>query len=157
MVETIGLRFAGPPDLPVCAAFWLAMFEEVGLLSESDFRPGWKDRFVEYFTGRIARGEARYSLAVEGETIVGTAGAVMLDGYPSAVHGMRLGYIFGVRVEPQYRGSGIATALTRDCVAFLKSLDCKRIRLHASSAGRPIYEKLGFEPTNEMQLPLRSA
>jgi hypothetical protein len=30
-----------------------------------------------------------------------------------------------------------------------------RVFLHASKDGRPLYEALGFEPTNEMQLTLR--
>jgi hypothetical protein len=29
------------------------------------------------------------------------------------------------------------------------------VTLHASDKGRPLYESLGFEPTNEMRLDLR--
>ncbi|MGZ3505938.1 MAG: GNAT family N-acetyltransferase [Vulcanimicrobiaceae bacterium] len=86
---------------------------------------------------------ANASSIIWGERIVGTAGALVRDGYPTAIHGIRTGYIFGVRVEPAYRGNGIATRLTRACI---------EIRLHASDAGRPIYERLGFSPTNEMRL-----
>lgn len=152
MQDTIAVRAAGAGELPVCAAFWIAMFEEAGILHESEFPEDWRERFVRYFSERIALGEARYFIALEKNQIVGTAGAMLGDGYPVTVHGLRFGYIFGVRVEPHYRGRGLATALTREAIAFLKDLKCRRIRLHASPLGRPIYERLDFVPTNEMQL-----
>lgn len=152
MSSTLTLRPAAVEDLPVCADFWLAMFEEIGLYRNADFTPKWRERFVEYFSRRIASGEARYTLALDADRIVGTAGAMLADGYPAIIHGLRFGYIFSVRVEPGYRGRGLAASLTREAIAFLRSHDCARIRLHASNAGRPIYERLGFKRSNEMQL-----
>lgn len=147
------LRAAGPSDLKTVAAFWLAMFEEIGMHRRGDFTPEWEERFVSYFTERIALGQAQFGLATDDGRIVGTAGALVNDGYPASIHGIRSGYIFGVRVEPEFRGRGIARTLTNDAVQFLRGSGCRRIRLHASPAGRPIYEALGFIPTNEMQLP----
>jgi len=152
MQSTIAFRTAQVEDLPAAASFWIAMYEEAGILRESDFTPDWRARFVEYFSQRIAGGEAQYFIAYQHARIVGTAGAMLADGYPAIVHGLRFGYIFGVYVRPAYRGCGLATSLTREAIAFLKSKNCRRIRLHASAAGRPIYERLGFVPTNEMQL-----
>jgi hypothetical protein len=83
------LRPAAPADLPVCAEFWLAMFEEIGLYRNADFSPQWRERFLDYFSRRIAAGEARYALALDGERIVGTAGAMLADGYPVIIHGLR--------------------------------------------------------------------
>lgn len=152
MEQTISLRDASAADLDACATFWILMYEEMGLFKDADFLPGWRSRFVEYFERRIARGEARISLAVDDTRIIGTAGAMLADGYPAVIHGLNFGYIFGVRVEPTYRGHGLATALTRRSIAFLQQRGCRRIRLHASAAGRPIYERIGFVPTNEMEL-----
>jgi GNAT superfamily N-acetyltransferase len=152
MQETLALRQATIAELPEIAERWLAMFEEVGNFTEADFVPDWRHRFVQLLSDEIARGDASYFVAVDGTRIVGTAGARMTDGYPSTIHGVRSGYIFGVQVDPQYRGRGIATALTERAIAFLKERNPWRIRLHASRFGRPIYEKLGFVPTNEMEL-----
>lgn len=151
MQETLTIRPARTDELSVCASFWIAMFEETGLFYERDLPEDWRERFVRYFSMRIAADEARYFVAVDGERIVGTAGALVSEGY-AAIMGRAAGYIFGVCVEREYRGRGLATALTPESIAFLKEKRCKRIRLHASPAGRPIYERLGFEPTNEMQL-----
>jgi len=152
MLDTLTFRAARLDELPEIASFWIAMFEEVGIQRESDFDPDWRERFVEYFARRIASGEAQYFVATDGEKLVGTAGAMLADGYPVAIHGRRFGYVFGVRVDPEYRGRGLATSLTEATIAYLKQKNCARIRLHASPFGLPIYQRLGFVPTNEMQL-----
>jgi len=152
MQETLTLREAQPHELSEIAEHWLAMFEEVGKHREAEFAYGWRERFVQYFSEQIGLGDARYFIAVDAERIVATAGAMLTDGYPAAIHGLRNGYIFGVRVDPHYRGRGIATHLTARAVAFLRERKPWAIRLHASPFGRPIYEKMGFMPTNEMQL-----
>lgn len=146
------MREAQIAELPSIANHWIAMFEEVGNFREADFAQDWRERFTRHFRTEIERGDAAYFVALDGEHIVGTAGARMTDGYPAAIHGIRIGYIFGVHVERGYRGRGLATALTERTIAFLKARSPWAIRLHASPFGRPIYEKLGFAPTNEMQL-----
>lgn len=152
MQIAVSLRAAQPDELPIVAGFWLAMFEEVGKHYERDFQPDWRTRFVEFFEPRLARGDARYIVAVDREErIVGSAGAMLTEGYPSVIHGLRSGYIFGIYVLPTHRGRGLATRLTHAAVNFLRAKDPLAIRLHASPFGRPIYEKLGFLPTNEMQ------
>lgn len=151
MEQTLTIRPAHTGELNTCASFWIAMFEEIGMLHERDLPQDWRQRFVAYFSARIAADEARYFVALDGERIVATAGALLSEGY-SAIMGRQTGYIFGVCVDANYRGRGLGTTLTRESIAYLKNKACRRIRLHASPAGRPIYERLGFEPTNEMQL-----
>jgi len=152
MQDTLVLREAQPAELSAIAEHWIAMFEEVGKHREAEFAHDWRERFVHYFRERIGRGDARYFVAVDRERIVAKAGAMLTDGYPAAIHGLRNGYIFGVRVDPDYRGRGIATHLTQRAIAFLRERKPWAIRLHASPFGRPIYEKMGFIPTNEMQM-----
>ena len=152
MLESLTVRDACAADLPTFARFWISMFEEIGMFAERDFAGGWDEPFVEYFENRIARGEACLSVAVDGERVVATAGALESDGYPAIIHGVKLGYVFGVRVEPEFRRMGLARALTQRSVEFLRARGCKRIRLHASDAGRTIYESLGFRASNEMVL-----
>jgi len=122
------------------------------MFREADFEPGWRERFVRYFEQRTVANETQYFVASDGDRVVGTAGALIRDGYPSIIHGVRFGYILGVYVEHEYRSLGIAKRLTQDAIAFLRAAGVRNIRLHASKAGRPIYEKLGFTPTNEMEL-----
>jgi ribosomal protein S18 acetylase RimI-like enzyme len=114
--------------------------------------PDWRARFRRYLERRIMENEARFFVAVDDGVTVGAAGALIADGYPFVVHGIKRGYVFGVRVDPQHRSRGIATRLTQEAVAYLRELGCVRVRLHASRFGRPIYERFGFVPTNEMEL-----
>jgi len=146
-------RIATPDDLPACAGLWLQMFEAVGKYQESDFVADWRERFVRYGTARIPSGEYRYFVADDSGEIVGCAGALVRDGYPFEISAVRNGYIFGVSVKPRMQKRGIATVLTTHCVDFLKEIGVGRILLHASPFGRPIYEKMGFISTNEMELP----
>jgi ribosomal protein S18 acetylase RimI-like enzyme len=152
MQEMVVVRRGTPADLDRLAEQWLAMFEEVGVFLERDFPPGWRTDFREYFRRRMNADEAAFFVAVDGEAIVGTAGALLRDGYPAAITGIRYGYIFGVRVAPEYRRRGFAERLAREAIAYLENSNCRNIRLHASRFGRSIYERIGFVPTNEMEL-----
>jgi ribosomal protein S18 acetylase RimI-like enzyme len=151
--DTIAIRAGTPADLAHVCEHWLAMFEEVGKHFERDFPANWRSNFRSYFEGQMAADEAAFFVAVDRTTIVGTSGALVRDGYPAAITQLREGYIFGVRVAPEYRGRGIAEYLTREAIAYLERSNCRSIRLHASRFGRSIYERIGFVPTNEMELP----
>jgi len=152
MHETLEIRLGTTADLDQLAEQWLAMFEEIGNFFERDFQPAWRTAFQDYFRRRMDAGEAAFFVAVSDGAIVGTAAALLRDGYPVAITGIRNGYIFGVRVAPEYRRRGLAEQLTREAVGYCKRLDCRTIRLHASRFGRSIYERIGFAPTNEMEL-----
>ena len=56
-----------------------------------------------------------------------------------------------VYTEPQWRGQGIARALMREVMGWASEQGTDRVVLHASDAGRPLYESLGFHSTNEMR------
>jgi ribosomal protein S18 acetylase RimI-like enzyme len=146
------IRLGTAAELQTFADFWLAMFEEAGILDESAMVPDWRERFCRYLAGRMRDGDGAFFVAVANDTIVGTAGAIVNDGYPYFIHGIKRGYIFGVRVEPAHRRRGLARCLTEAAIAFLQESGCRKIRLHASPFGRRIYERLGFRPTNEMEL-----
>jgi len=74
--------------------------------------------------------------------------AVLEPGY------RRYGYIWGVYVEPDWRRRGLARQLTETTLTYLRDLACTRVILNASPSGRPVYESMGFQPSNEMRLNL---
>jgi GNAT superfamily N-acetyltransferase len=59
--------------------------------------------------------------------------------------------IVNVYTEPTWRGRGIARALMQALMDWADTAGCDRVLLHASDAGRPLYQSLGFAPTNEMR------
>ena len=88
----------------------------------------------------------------EGERAIGSAGLLILDWAPHFLDPTcdERGYILNVFVEPDYRGRGIARALTEECIAEAKQRGIGVVALHASKKGQPVYEKLGFKTSNEM-------
>ena len=57
-----------------------------------------------------------------------------------------------VYVRPDQRGQGLARRLLERVLDECAAHGVTQVSLHASEAGRPLYEKLGFKPTNEMKL-----
>ena len=64
------------------------------------------------------------------------------------------GYIWGVYVAPRYRGTGTGSSLVSACIDELGLRGCRRVLLHAAPRSRGLYERLGFEPTDELSLDL---
>ena len=62
--------------------------------------------------------------------------------------------ILNVFTEPEHRGQGLARRLVEEALAHCRSHDIPTALLHASDAGRPLYETLGFTQTTEMRLRL---
>jgi len=63
-------------------------------------------------------------------------------------------YILSMFTEPEARGRGVASSLVRAMIAYATRRGYRRIFLHASAQGRPVYAALGFVPGNEMRLEL---
>jgi len=59
--------------------------------------------------------------------------------------------VVNVYTEPDFRGMGIARALMDTLLKWATAQGYDRVHLHASDAGRPLYQSLGFVPTNEMR------
>ncbi|HXR26724.1 MAG TPA: GNAT family N-acetyltransferase, partial [Candidatus Baltobacteraceae bacterium] len=66
----------------------------------------------------------------------------------------RRAVIVNVFTEPGWRGRGLARRIMETIIAWLREQGLQSVVLHASDAGRHLYETLGFEPTNEMRLRL---
>jgi GNAT superfamily N-acetyltransferase len=88
-------------------------------------------------------------------------GAVELDVRrvaPGPVHRRgSLPYVYGLFVVPERRRRGVARALLAAAHAWVDEAGYEALALHASPAGRPLYEKMGFVPTSEMRLLTRHA
>lgn len=63
----------------------------------------------------------------------------------------RVGYVFDVVTQPEYRGQGLATAVMTELVAWFRSKGVARVELRATEQGARVYEKLGFTRYEEGQ------
>jgi len=105
----------------------------------------------------IPRGVYRGWLAQTGEgRVVAGAGVAIVPwpGSPEDPAGHR-GWIQNVYTEPAFRHRGLARRLMQAAIDWCREAGFVHISLHASAAGRPLYEGIGFLSTNEMRLRLR--
>jgi GNAT superfamily N-acetyltransferase len=86
---------------------------------------------------------------------MGGGGIVVADwpGYPGEHHAQRV-WILNMYTEPAARRWGVATRLLEAMVTWCRTNKFSAVSLHASSAGRALYQAMGFEQTNEMILKL---
>ena len=62
----------------------------------------------------------------------------------TTTYGTDLAWIGMVLVDPEFRRRGIATALMEWALAYLREQGIRTIKLDATPAGRPVYERFGF-------------
>ena len=139
------------------------MWQDMGDLPEDLFEP-LRARAEHQFREMLARGNYVGWLAApvaEPQTTVAGAGIFLRDSLPSPrkVDGRavgvtigRLGLVINVFTEPAWRRRGLGLLLMQQVIDWSREQRLDRLILHASDAGRPLYEKMGFVTTNEMRL-----
>ena len=152
----LSIRRATAADAGVLARHRADMFRDMGQLND-----GLRDTLVEaaraYFAAAIPDGRYITWLAEAGGEVVGGAGLQLRELLPRpAPGGSRLvggpqGLIMNVFTERAWRRRGVAAALLRELLRWCRASGIESLVLHASADGRPLYEKLGFTPTNEMR------
>ncbi len=61
-------------------------------------------------------------------------------------------YLMNMYTAPAWRGRGLAARLVREASGFVRSTTARRIWLHATLAGGPVYRRAGFRPAaSEME------
>jgi GNAT superfamily N-acetyltransferase len=155
-VKGLSIRPATAADAGVLARHRADMFRDMGQLSD-DLRDTLLEAARAYFAAAIPDGRYVAWLAEAGGEIVGGAGLQLRELLPRpAPGGSRLvrgpqGLVMNVFTEHAWRRRGVAAALLRELLRWCRASGIESVVLHASADGRPLYEKLGFTPTNEMR------
>jgi GNAT superfamily N-acetyltransferase len=152
----IHVRKAGFEDLKHILHQRRAMFEEMGFRA-SAVLDRVEELSLEYFSQALRIGTYRGWLAEElNGQIVGGGGIVVADwpGYPGENRAERA-WILNMYTEPKARRCGVAKRLLAVMIEWCRINGFSAVSLHASSGGRPLYESVGFQQTNEMMLRLR--
>jgi GNAT superfamily N-acetyltransferase len=129
------------------------MFRDMGHRDEAKLAQ-MSAAFEPWLRRRMESGEylAWLALAEDG-SIAGGAGLWLMDWPPHVIgSGARRGNILNVYVHPESRRQGIARALMEAALEWTRANGVDCVILHASDAGRALYESLGFAATNEMRL-----
>lgn len=107
----------------------------------------------EYYREAIPSEQCLYWLAeCDGRSAGGAGLAVRKHAPQYALTNGLTAYVFNVFTYPDYRHRGIAKELMTRLVDEAQRLNIRRVELHATEMGRPLYEKLGFKPPKDMVL-----
>jgi GNAT superfamily N-acetyltransferase len=71
--------------------------------------------------------------------------------------GARRGNILNVYTAPPHRRRGLARRLMETALDWCQKNGIRAVILHSSDDGRALYERLGFQASNEMRMILDSA
>jgi len=149
MTSSVAFSVATVEDLPRLVAMKLAMFAEAG--RGALLAPNVANAIRADYEDFYAKDLARHFVARTNESIVASVGAFLKSDLPFCYFAPpHYGFIGDVFTEPAYRGRGLATALNEEAIRWLRAKGVTMVRLLASEAGRPMYEKLGFRASDEM-------
>lgn len=155
-MDEIAIREAGPADLAVIVHHRRAMFEDMG----------YKDAVVldamdrsgrPFFAQALGEGSYRGWFAQNQAGQVVAGGGILILPWPSHPRDTqtRRPMIINVYTEPAYRRRGLARRLMAAMIDWARQQGYGTLSLHASEYGRPLYEALGFQASNEMRLQLK--
>lgn len=161
----ITLRTATLLDAATIVAHRRAMFCDQGHCDPSYREQGFCDdavldamavKFLPWVQAKMAAGEYLAWLAVTGtDSVVAGAGLWLMEWPPHVLgSGPRRGYILNVYTEPQFRRQGLARKLTETALDWCRANGIDLAVLHASTDGRPLYQSMGFQNSNEMRMKL---
>lgn len=153
------VREATPADAATVGLHRARMFRDMGQVPDDAAERVLAAATAEYVADAIVRGGYRGWLAelvdVPGH-VVGGAGVQVREIVPrpgpgGAVLCRPQALVINVYTEPAWRRRGVAERVMQVVLAWADGADVSSVVLHASDAGRGLYERLGFRPTNEMR------
>jgi GNAT superfamily N-acetyltransferase len=149
------IRPASVDDIPVLIRHRRMMWWDMGRRDERALVL-MEQAVSEYFPTAITGASYVGFLAVNGNNEVVGGGGIVVSAWPGSLgqREPRRAMILNMYVEREYRRRGIARALMEKMIGWCREKGFVSVGLHASDEGRPLYEQLGFEPTNEMHLKL---
>lgn len=150
---SITLRRADTDDVDLIGHHRDSMFRDMGIAEEVVTAASAPARV--WLACALADGRYLGVLAQKDGAVVGGVGVLWLD-LPPNMHTTvsRRGYLLNMYVEPSHRRRGLARRLIEECLSVCRANGVDFVSLHASDAGRPLYEALGFTATNEMRISL---
>ena len=155
MPENIKIRPATLSDIATILHHRRSMYEDMGKRDERALSM-MAEASEPYFREALSDGTYRGFLAENNEGRVIAGGGIVISPWPaqpSELHARRA-MILNMYTEKDYRRRGIAKRLMLTMLEYLRKEGFPKVSLHASDEGRPLYESLGFEISNEMTLKL---
>ena len=148
------IRRATVADVEALAQLRLALLREMGSIRDESQEGPLLDALRVYLHRKMATNEFLAWVAEAEEQVVAISGLVFFERPPDTSNLAGLdAYLMNMYTLPAWRGRGLASALLDEIIGFVRTTPARRIWLHATAAGRPLYENAGFRPsTRDMEL-----
>ncbi len=145
------IRLATIDDAAIIARHRAEMFFDMGYIDaqQMDIVAG---NSLPMLQAMLVSGEYRgWLVEFEGEIVAG-GGMILRRLLPrlGCFSGGQEAYILNMFTEREHRHKNLARHLMQVMIEWCQKNKMGRVSLHASDAGRPLYESLGFATTNEM-------
>lgn len=153
ITDQLGIRRATVADATIVAEHRVQMFLDMGSL-DAEQAAVLRARLPATLEPMLASGEyIEWFVTTPNDDVVAGAGVQMRHLLPRPeTFTEREALVVNVYVAPDYRRQGLARRLMTTILDWCKEQGIERVVLHPSSQGRPLYESLGFVPTNELVL-----
>lgn len=147
------IRLATVEDAPILARHRASMFRDMLEVDEQGASVI-ENTSIHHLEALVEAREYFGFLAEHEGRVIGGGGVWLrpLLPRPGTLQGSIEAYVLNVYTEPDHRRSGVARAMMQAILEWSRGRGVARVTLHASADGRPLYEELGFEPTNEMRV-----
>ena len=155
MAPDIQIREGTIADLDIVLHHRLHMFLEMGY-SDDETMTASQGNSRTFFARALEQGTYKpwFAETSTGQVVAG-GGIVLTIRASTPTHPQLLrAEILNVYTEPAFRRQGLAGRLMQSMIAWCKTEGFSYVSLHASDAGLPLYESLGFKRTREMRLEL---
>jgi len=145
------IRPARLDDLQAIVHHRSAMFRDMGL--PCDF-PAIEREFGTWLPDAMRREIYFGWLAETDSAEIAAGGGLSVLPWPPGPRdlGHRIAYVYNVYTEPGHRRRGLARRIMETLHGFCRERGLRTVALHASDFGRPLYESMGYRPTNEMRI-----
>jgi len=154
-MDEFRVREATVADLPIVLEHRRRMFEEMGFRDPDDL-----EGMLAISTDLLRRGledgtyRGWFAETPEGKVVAG-GGVIVLTFQPHPIDPRpERAWVVNMFTEPEYQRRGLARRLVQEMIDWCRGQGMRYLYLHASDAGRSLYESVGFIPNNEMRLAL---
>ncbi len=147
------ISFAGPEDVDLLTAHRLSMWRDIH--PEMGRSVDHSEKVTrDWISKRLADGGLIGFIAkAPGGTVAGSGCIWIREEQPRPTNPRQaVPYLMSMYTENEFRRKGVARLIVKAALKWCRDHAYERIVLHASEAGRPLYEEFGFEPTTEMRL-----
>lgn len=154
-MEAYTVSLGGESDVDLLTSHRLSMWKDIHPELSSVIEST-ADTTRQWILEKIRQGRLHPFIARSEQGVVAGSGCILINATqprPSTSK-MEVPYLLSMYTEMHARRQGVATMITRAAVDWCRNRGYDRVVLHASKEGRRVYEKIGFEPSNEMRLKL---